>query len=167
MEKTEFKINGITYGFWATQRPLTKTWGSGQVFDRLSKQFGEPDIVFGKTDNIPNGTFCIDKNPLHKTKDVLVCSWDSLPYCTTKFNFGYWDPPYPPAVKGLMKTEAQEIWRVCKKLAILHPYVYPRSWFKNAKRIGMIAVTFGPLKVIRLLQIFEKTKNDRYRRIKG
>ena len=55
-----------------------------------------------------------------------------------------------------MKHEAIEIWRVCEKLAILHTHVYPRSWFKGAKRIGMLAVTFGPLKVIRILQVFKK-----------
>lgn len=144
-----FEINGIKYGFWATQRPLTKKWGSGQVFNRIKETFGEPDVAFGKTDNIPKGVEFIDKSNHHH--------WDDLTMRNNCYDFGYWDPPYPPAVKGLMKKEAQEIWRVCKKLAILHTFVYPRSWFKDAKRIGMIAVTFGPLKVIRILQVFKKS----------
>ena len=143
-----FKSNGITFGFWATQRPMTKTWGSGQVFDRITETFGKPDVAFGKTDNIPDYLTYFDRS---KGDD-----WIKIPVQDNEFNFGYWDPPYPPAVKTLMKKEGQEIWRVCKKLAILHTFVYPRAWFKDAKRIGMIAVTFGPLKVIRILQVFEK-----------
>jgi len=151
--KNTFESNGIIYGFWATQRPMTRKWGSGQVFDRITKTFGNPDVAFGKTDGIPEeGVYSIDKNNNY--------DWIKLPFPDNNFEFGYWDPPYPPAVKGLMKPEAQEIWRICKKLPILHTFVYPRSWFKNAKRIGMIAVTFGPLKVIRILQVFENARTN-------
>lgn len=149
--KNVFEVNGIKYGFWATQRPMTKKWGSGQVFDRISEAFKKPDVAFGKTDNIPNDVCYVDKSNGY--------NWIKLPMQDNYYDFGYWDPPYPPAVKGLMKKEAQEIWRTCKKLAILHTYVYPRAWFKNAKRIGMIAVTMGPLKQIRILQVFEKDEN--------
>lgn len=94
-----FKSNGIIYGFWATQRPLTKKWGSGQVFDRITETFGQPDIVFGKTDGIPRGVDYIDKD------DNL--NWNDLAWLSkNKFLFGYWDPPYPPAVKGLMKPRS-------------------------------------------------------------
>ena len=31
--------NNIIFDFWACQRPLTKHWGSGQVLERLEKQF--------------------------------------------------------------------------------------------------------------------------------
>lgn len=141
-------MSDITFDFWACQRPLTKKWGSGQVFNRITKVFGQPDCAFGKTDNIPEGTFAVDLNNGY--------DWKKLPFKDNKFEFGYWDPPYPPAVKTLMKHEGIEIWRTCKKLAILHTHVYPRSWFVGAKRIGMVAVTMGPLKVIRILQVFEK-----------
>jgi len=138
----------IIFDFWACQRPLTKKWGSGQVYERIVRQFGKPDVSFGKTDNIP------DKEPyIDKTNGY---DWAKLPFKDNHFEFCYWDPPYPPAVKGLMKKEGQEIWRVCKKLAILHTFIYPRAWLKDAERVGMVAVTFGPLKQIRCLQIFKK-----------
>jgi len=141
----------VIFDFWACQRPLTHKWGSGQVYDRICKKFGKPDIVFGKTDNIPNNVFYVDKSNGY--------DWINLPFNDNQFEFGYWDPPYPPAVKGLMKKEAQGIWRCCKKLAILHTYVYPTSWFKNAERAGMVAITMGPLKRIRILQIFKKSED--------
>ena len=141
-------MSEIIFDFWACQRPLTHHWGSGQVFNRIEKKFGKIDCAFGKQDQIPDSCFAVDKNNGY--------DWKDLKFKDNQFNFGYWDPPYPPAVKGLMKKEALEIWRCCKKLAILHTYVYPRSWFKDSKRIGMVAVTFGPLKVIRILQVLEK-----------
>lgn len=145
--------DSIYFDFWACQRPLTKKWGSGQVYERICKTFGCPDVAFGKTDNIPENVLYIDKSNGY--------DWKELPFGDNEFEFGYWDPPYPPAVKGLMKKEGQEIWRCCKKLAILHTYVYPRSWFTNAKRTAMVAVTFGPLKQIRILQIFDKNKTKK------
>ena len=148
-----FERNGIIYGFWATQRPLTKKWGSGQVYNRICDTFGKIDCAFGKTDNIPDDVTYIDKSDgFHDWANMNMM-------VDNEWEFGYWDPPYPPAVKGLMKPEAIEIWRVCKKLAILHTFVYPRSWFPDAKRIGMVAITFGPLKVIRILQVFEKVRS--------
>jgi hypothetical protein len=56
----------------------------------------------------------------------------------------------------MYKNEGKEIWRTVKRLAILHIFIFPISWLKDAKRIGMIAITFGPLKQIRCLQVFEK-----------
>jgi hypothetical protein len=53
--KTSYGIEG----FWACQRPLTHKWGSGQIFDRITKQFSKPDVVFGKTDNIPPDIFLL------------------------------------------------------------------------------------------------------------
>ena len=138
------EINNIKYGFWALQRPLTRKWGSGQVYDRLSQEFGAIDVVFGKTDNIPDDVLAIDKN--------INFDWINLPYADNQFELGYWDPPYDK----LYKKEGQEIWRVCKKLAILHTHIWPRAWLKAAKRIGMVAITMGPMKQIRCLQIFEK-----------
>ncbi len=140
-------INGILYDFWATQRPLTKTWGSGQVFERIHVSFGKPDVAFGKTDNIPDGVTFVDKNNGYE--------WANLPFKDNEFNFGYWDPPYDK----LYKKEGMEIWRCCKKLAILHTYIWPRAWLdkiSRSQRIGMISVTFGPLKQIRCLQVFRK-----------
>ena len=124
---------------------MTRKWGSGNVWSRICKSpFGIPDIVFGKTDGIPEDVLAIDRN--------INFEWKCMPFHRNEFVFGYWDPPYDK----LYKKEAQEIWRVCKKLAILHPSVYPTSWFEGAIRVGMIPVTFGPLKVIRCLQVFEK-----------
>ena len=136
--------NKITFDFWACQRPLTRRWGSGQVFGRISRQFGVPDVAFGKTDNIPDNTFYVDKSNGY--------DWNKLPFPDNNFSFGYWDPPYDK----MYKHEGLEIWRTCRKLAILHTHIFPRSWLVDAERIGMIAVTMGPLKQIRCLQIFKK-----------
>ena len=135
----------IKFDFWACQRPLTKKWGSGQVFNRILEQFGKPDVSFGKTDNIPEGEFYVDKTNGY--------DWLKLPFRKNHFKFGYWDPPYDK----MYKHEGIEIWRCCKKLAILHTYIWPRAWLKDAERIGMIAITMGPLKQIRCLQVFRKS----------
>ena len=140
--------NGFVYGFWALARPMTKTWGSGAVWKRLVEMAGEPDVAFGKTDGIPEHIKAIDKN--------TGFEWSCLPFVNYEFKFGYWDPPYDK----LYKKEGQEIWRTVHRLAILHTHVYPTSWFVGAKRTHGIAVTMGPLKQIRLLQIFERPPRD-------
>ena len=136
--------SNIIFDFWACARPMTKKWGSGQVFDRVIKKFGKPDVAFGKTDGIPNEVYAID--------EAINYKWGEMPYGENAFEFGYWDPPYDK----LYKKEATVIWKTCKKLAILHTHVYPKAWFKNAERVAMVAVTMGPLKQIRILQIFKK-----------
>jgi len=134
----------IKFDFWACQRPLTKKWGSGQVFNRIEKEIGKIDVAFGKTDNIPDEVKAIDLNTGY--------NWNKLPFWDNEFEFGYWDPPYDK----MYKHEGIEIWRCCKRLAILHTYIFPRAWLKDAKREAMIAVTMGPLKQIRCLQVFRK-----------
>ena len=121
-----------------------KKWGSGQIFNKLSELMGKPYVAFGKTDNIPDDIFYVDKNNDY--------DWAKLPFKDNQFEFGYWDPPYD----HLYKKEGKEIWRCCKKLAILHTYIWPRAWLKDSIRLAMIAATFGPMKQIRCLQIFEK-----------
>lgn len=138
------KKSVIFFDFWACQRPLTHHWGSGQVFNRIEKQFGKIDVAFGKTDGIPDTVMAIDKNNGY--------DWLKLPFKDNQFTFGYWDPPYDK----LYKKEGMEIWRCCRKLAILHTHIFPRAWLKNAKRVAMVAVTMGPMKQIRCLQVFEK-----------
>lgn len=135
---------GFLYGFWAIPRPMTKGWGSGAVWKRICETIGTPDVAFGKTDGIPDGITAVDHN--------TGFEWARLPFADQQFDFGYWDPPYDK----LYKPEALEIWRTCKRLAILHTYIYPTSWLKDAKRTGGIAITMGPLKTIRCLQIFER-----------
>lgn len=100
----------INFDFWACQRSLTHKWGSGQVFDSISRELGLPDVAFGKTDGIPNNIKYVD---LENGYD-----WRSLPFQENEFAFGYWDPPYD----RLYKREGMEIWRCCKRLAILHTY---------------------------------------------
>lgn len=119
------------------------------MFTRIEKQFGRPDAAFGVRDGIPEDVEKVDL--------AFGLDWKTLPFKDNQFAFGYWDPPYPPAVKGLMKPEALEIWRTCRRLAILHTHVYPISWFPGAVREAMVAVTMGPLKVIRVLQVYRKT----------
>lgn len=134
----------VYFDFWPLPRPMTKGWGSGEIFDRICKNVDRIDVAFGKTDGIPDSIKAIDLKTGYE--------WNKLPFIANFFDFGYWDPPYDK----LYKKEGQEIWRVCKKLAILHTHVYPTSWFRKARRVRMVAVTFGPLKQIRILQVFEK-----------
>ncbi len=142
-------MSDIRFDFWACQRPLTHKWGSGQVFERISRQLGKPDVAFGKTDGIPAGTLAVDTNTGYE--------WASLPFLDSSFEFGYWDPPYD----HLYKKEGQEIWRVCKRLAILHTHIWPWAWLVGGSREAMIAVTMGPMKQIRCLQVFNKAMKQR------
>jgi len=138
------KDSKIIFDFWACQRPLTKHWGSGQVFNRIVENFGTLDVAFGKTDNIPDDVFYVDKSNGYE--------WKSLPFKDNHFKFAFWDPMYD----HLYKKEGMEIWRCCQKLAILHTYIWPRAWLKDSIREAMVAITFGPMKQIRCLQIFSK-----------
>ena len=136
---------GVEFGFWALPRPLTTGWGSGGVWPRMiSEGIGTPDAAFGVRDQVPADVMGIDHSTGYE--------WTSLPFEDNKFEFGYWDPPYDK----LYKQEGQEIWRVCRKVAILHTHIWPRSWLENALRCGMYAITMGPMKQIRCLQVFEK-----------
>lgn len=135
---------GYEYGFWAVGRPMTKTWGSGAVWKRICDCIGVPDAAFGKTDGIPESVFAVDRKNGYE--------WRKLPFGDNEFDFGYWDPPYDK----LYRPECMEIWRVCRKVAILHTYCYPTSWMAGAKRTCGVAITMGPFKQIRFLQVFEK-----------
>ncbi len=114
----------------------------------MCNAFGTPDAAFGKTDGIPEGIVYYD---LSNGFD-----WKRLPLPDNAHGFGFWDPPYD----RMYRTEAQEIWRVCKRLAILHPLIYPTSWFVGGRREAMVAVTYGPFKRTRCLQIFCKDEPD-------
>jgi hypothetical protein len=139
----------VEFDFWACQRPLTRKWGSGQVYDRLVDKFGAVDVAFGKTDGIPDGIQAVDLNNGY--------DWKDLPFHDNQFAFGYWDPPYDK----LYKKEGQEIWRVCRRLAILHTHIWPRAWLVGAERQGMVAITMGPMKVIRCLQVHGKSSTEK------
>lgn len=101
----------VDFDFWACQRPLTHHWGSGDVFTRIEKNLGKIDVAFGKQDQIPDTCFAVDKNNGY--------DWIKLPFKDNQFEFGYWDPPYDK----MYKHEGIEIWRCCKKLAILHKMI--------------------------------------------
>lgn len=155
---------GCSFGFWACQRPLTGKWGSGQVLERIRHWLGEPDIVFGKTDNISGTVVTVDANPL--SDPTVLADWRSLPFADQEFQFGYWDPPYFTLDKDgketqkphMYKREGQEIWRTVHRLAILHTHVWPTAWLEGAKREAMVAVTMGPMKRIRILNVFSRQK---------
>lgn len=137
---------GIEFGFWALPRPLTSGWGSGGVWQRMiAEGLGTPDAAFGVRDNIPAGVTGIDRSTGYE--------WDELPFKDSQFAFGYWDPPYD----SLYKQEGIEIWRTVRRLAILHTHIWPRSWLQGALRRGMYAITMGPMKQIRCLQVFDKS----------
>lgn len=135
----------ILFDFWACPRPLTGKWGSGQVYDRIVKNLGSVDVAFGKTDGIPDGVLAIDLNTGYDWKNLSM-------FKDNHFKRGYWDPPYD----RMYKHEGMEIWRTRQELAILHTFIWPHAWLKDAERIAMIAVTMGPLKQIRCLQVFRK-----------
>ena len=122
--------------FWACPRPLTRHWGSGQVWERICKELGVPDAAFGKTDGIPSGITSYDlKNGY---------DWKFLPLGDNHHKFGFFDPPYFSDNHKrfrMFKKEAQEIWRTCQRLAILHPMIYPMSWFPGARRAVLRGVT--------------------------
>lgn len=164
----------VITGLWALPRPLTSSWGSGEVFRRVSLTFGEPDAAFGVRDGIPPRVLGVDI-ACHAPRAVagrgsrwaacaaargsaraprVRAAWAALPFLHECFGLGYWDPPYVEAAGSMMKREAQEIWRVCRQLAILSEHVYPRSWFAGAHRIAQIGVTMGPMRRIRTLQVF-------------
>lgn len=145
---------------WANPRPLSRKWGSGTLFDRLAEKFGRPDVAFGKQDQIPEDVDTVDSDPT--VDPTHLCDWADMPFPDGRFEFGYWDPPY---LATLDKDDGvhykrldpcyREIARVCsKRLAILHPLLYPKP--KGFHRIAVLAITYGPNKVIRCLQVFER-----------
>ena len=140
----------VKFDFWPCMRQMTKHWGCNQILKRLAENVGRPDICFGKTDGIPDGIITVDKDPSVNPTHCL--DWKDLPFDDNQFDFGFWDPPYDK----LYLPELREIWRVCKRLAILHQLVYLAP--KDGKRTHMIAVTTGPRMRIRCLQIFRKTE---------
>ncbi len=154
--REEGEKSKILFDLWVCPRPYTRHWGSGQVFQRIEKVLGTPDVAFGVTDGIPLTTYCIDKNPPKHRVDAgmaLEADWAHLgAFRDNYFRFGYWDPPYD----HLYKEAAREIWRVCGRLAILHTHTYPRAWFPAAAREATIAIIVGPLKQVRCLQVFRK-----------
>src|SRR3990172_2849566 len=135
--------------YWAIPRPKTKHWGSGAVWTRMLNVVGTPDVAFGKTDGIPQTILAVDL----VGHPSVRANWNALPFENSHFEFGYWDPPYD----HLYKQEGREIWRVCRRLAILHTHCYPTSWFEGANRTAHIAISMGPLKQMRALQVFDKT----------
>lgn len=148
-------MTDIKFDFWACPRPLTGKWGSGQVWDRICKRLGQPDVAFGKTDGIPDGVKAIDLNTGYDWKDLSE-------FEDNQFDFGYWDPPYfdfdkHPERMKFFRPEGMEIWRTVKRLAILHVGIWPRAWLAGAEREAMIAVTMGPMKQIRCLQVHRKS----------
>ena len=146
---TPAQSEAVKFDFWPCRRALTKHWGSDTVWPRIVKTFGMPDAAFGKTDGIPDSLLvtAIDRNTGY--------DWTALPFPDDHFAFGYWDPPYD----RMYKPEGREIWRVVRRLAILHTHIWPRAWLTGATREGMVAITMGPLKSIRCLQVFVKAVN--------
>ena len=124
----DFLLARIIIQFAPSRKAVSYTHlGSGQVWDRICRIFGTPDAAFGKTDGIPEGIAYYDLSNGYDWKRLLLPDDYHL--------FGFWDPPYfndDHTRFKMFKREAQEIWRVCKRLAILHPLVYPTSWFAGA-----------------------------------
>lgn len=157
--KGVFVPGDVSFGFWACRRPTTQRWGSGQVLDRIRHWLGHPDVIFGKTDNV-EGAVTVDSNYL--SEPTVLADWNKLPFPDKQFEFGYWDPPYFQLDKdgretlkpSLYKKEGQEIWRTVNRLIILHTHVWPTAWLEGAQRVSMVAVTMGPMKRARLLNMF-------------
>ena len=150
--------NGVYSGLWALPRPLTSHWGSGAIMERIEKVFGKCDIIFGKQDQVEG--FTVDKDP--SVNPSLVSEWADMDLANNSFHQGYWDPPYLGYIGedgdvhyNRMNPSLMEICRVVsERLLILSPLIYPcpRGWEREA----VIAVTYGPNKIIRSLQGFVK-----------
>lgn len=149
----------VTFDYWACRRNNTNKWGCAFILDRLIKEIDKPDIAFGKTDGINNNLdiVTVDSNP--DVNPTCISDWKNLPFEDNQWMFGFWDPLYD----HLYLNEYKEIWRVCKRLGILHQFVMPRP--KNSIRTHMIAITTGPKMRIRCLQIFKK-KNQTLKNIR-
>ena len=151
--------SGFVYGVWALPRPLTRHWGQGrELLERMNRAGWSPDVVFGKQDFIPDHVTSIDKDP--DTHPTHIANWADLPFADDSFRTGYWDPPYlgyigPDGDVHYDRLDAsyREIGRVVSdRLVILSPLIYPalRGW----RREAIIAITYGPNKIIRALQVF-------------
>lgn len=152
---------GKVSGFWALPRPLTSHWGQGEeLMERIAALWGEPDIIFGKQDQVTGLT--VDADPA--TSPSVVADWAALPFADRSYQFGYWDPPYLGSVGedgdvhyDRMDPCLREICRVLeRRMVILSPLVYPcpPGWDREA----VVAVTYGPNKVIRAVQSFVRNR---------
>ena len=147
--------NGLYSGLWALPRPLTSHWGSGDILKRIGRVWGLPSVTFGKQDQVNGMTIDCDL-----TQSPTVCAdWNSLPFVSGAFDSGYWDPPYLGKIGkdgdvhyNRLDGCLREIARVCRMIFILSPLIYPAP--KGFKRNAVIAITFGPNKIIRSLQGF-------------
>lgn len=150
---------GKVAGFWALPRPLTSHWGQGEeLLERISDTWGVPDITFGKQDQVVG--FTVDNDPT--TDPTVVADWAALPFGDESFGYGYWDPPYLGRIgeDGDVHYDRldgclREMCRVLHtRLVILSPLIYPcpRGWVRE----GIVAVTYGPNKVIRAVQSFRR-----------
>jgi hypothetical protein len=119
---------------------------------------GTVDITFGKQDQVSG--FTVDSDP--STAPSLVADWSDMPLDDESFESGYWDPPYLGHVGedgdvhyDRMDACLREITRVvARRLHILSPLIYPCP--KGWQRRAVIGVTYGPNKVIRALQTFDR-----------
>lgn len=155
---------GKVSGFWALPRPLTSHWGQGEeLMQRIGALWGEPDVIFGKQDQVSGLT--VDMDPA--TEPSVVADWSALPFADRSLSFGYWDPPYLGSIGEAgdvhydrMDPCLREICRVLdRRLVVLSPLVYPCP--KGWTREGVIAVTYGPNKVIRAVQPFVRRQQGR------
>lgn len=152
--------SGKQSGFWALPRPLTSHWGQGEeLMQRIAALWGEPDIIFGKQDTVAGLTVDADA----AMEPSVVADWSAMPFVDKAYTFGYWDPPYLGHVGedgdvhyDRMDACLREICRILsQRLVILSPLIYPcpPGW----DREGIIAVTYGPNKVIRACQSFVRS----------
>ncbi len=157
--------NGLLSGLWALPRPLTRHWGSGNVFARICQIWGEPDVVFGKQDQVEGVSVTVDKDVT--CNPSVVADWSSMPmFADRQFKLGYWDPPYLGEIGEdgdvhykRMDPCLREICRVIGgRLFIYSPLVYPCP--DGFHRIAVIATTMGPNKIVRALQGFERDQAD-------
>lgn len=149
---------GIYSGLWALQRPNTKHWGSGMLLKRIAAIWGRPSAIFGKQDQVDGLTIDSDES----VRPSVVADWAALPFASNSLPSGYWDPPYLGYIGvdddvhySRLEHCRREISRVISEhLLILSPLVYPN--LKGWKRTAVIAITYGPNKVIRCLQGYER-----------
>ncbi len=135
--------------FWAMDRPRTSVWGAGRVYARAKRMFGAADLVVGRSDGWFLGSITVDIRP--EAAPTVVADWSHMPFRDGAFEQAFWDPFYD----GRYDPGLREILRVTRfRLLLLHTLIYPQAegWFKEA----MIAITLGPNKRIRCLQVWRR-----------
>lgn len=137
---------------WACPRQMTSHWGCPSILERIIKNFGKPDVCFGKTDGLPEGVDTVDIDP--NVNPTIVADWKHIPVKDGKWKYGFWDPPYDkryePELKEILRT-------LSNRIIILHQIMYPGTSLEGWKKFAIIGISTGPNMRMRALQVYDRT----------